>query len=86
MSWRVVEVLQRRQEQSVQPWENFFEDYCDAREVGWCKKPETDPSWWSNAVGMPRSFELLLEDQFLPVFSGYLKNWLWEMQVPYSLF
>ena len=64
----------------------FFEDYCDAREVGWCKKPETDPSWRSNAAGMPRSFELLLEDQFLPVISGYLKNWLWEMQVPYSLF
>ena len=63
-----------------------FEDYCDAREEGWCKEPETAPIWWSNAAGKPRSLEMLSDDQCLPVFRGYLKNWLWEMQVLYSLF
>ena len=86
MSWRVVEVLQRRQEQSVQPWENFLKIIVMLVRWGGAKSQKLILAGGAMQFRMPRSFELLLEDQFLPVFSGYLKNWLWEMQVPYSLF
>ena len=58
-----------------------FEDYCSAREEEWGKPLENAPDWWSNADGRPRSMKELVSDQCLPVFRGYLKNWLWEMQV-----
>ena len=62
-----------------------FEEYCDAREEEWCKSPENAPDWWSNADGNPRKVNELVSDQCLPVFRGYLKNWLWEMQVLFFL-
>ena len=62
-----------------------FEEYTVLREEGWCKSPETAPGWWSNEAGKPRSLDELVGDECLPVFRGYLKNWLWEMQVLYSL-
>ena len=58
-----------------------FEEYCVYHEEEWCKKPLEAPDWWTNAAGKPRKVEELLLDECLPVFSGYLKNWLWTMQV-----
>lgn len=64
-----------------------FEEYCGSREEGWCNLQEAAPEWWSNGDGKPRSLKELvgLGDECLPVLRGYLKNWLWEMQVLYFL-